>query len=85
VSIVIGVKLQQLRKDKNYSLRKLAKLSGLSHSFICDIEHGRCNPSIETLRNLAKCLGVEPKFFLSDMVAGHDPKQSTGTEDPLGQ
>jgi len=34
----VGVRLKQLREAKNLSLRKLAKLANISHSFIADIE-----------------------------------------------
>lgn len=69
---MIGIKLQQLRKQRGYSLRILARKTGLSHSFICDIEHGRCNPSIENLRVIANALEVRPEFFLTDLVASDD-------------
>ncbi|MCL6479740.1 MAG: helix-turn-helix domain-containing protein [Peptococcaceae bacterium] len=69
---MIGAKLRQLRKQRNYSLRTLARLAGLSHSFICDIEHGRCNPSIENLQVLSNSLGVKPEIFLSSEVANND-------------
>jgi transcriptional regulator with XRE-family HTH domain len=69
---VIGKKLSSLRREKNYSLRKLAHLTGLSHSFICDIEQGRCNPSIENLRLIASALEIKPEFFLRDVVANND-------------
>jgi len=62
---MIGTKLRQLRNQQNLSLRALAQATGLSHSFICDVEHGRCNPSIETLQILARALGVKPEIFFS--------------------
>lgn len=65
---MIGIRLWQLRQRKNYSLRALAQATGLSHSFICDIEHGRCNPSLKTLQLIAQALGVTPAFFLNNMV-----------------
>lgn len=61
---MVGKKLHQLRTQQGLSLRALAKKSGLSHSFICDIEHDRCNPSIASLKTLARALGVaEGAFF----------------------
>ncbi len=66
---MIGAKVKNLRTKNNYSLRKLAKETGLSHSFISDIEHDRCRPSINSLLVLAKALGVKPEFFLTSMVA----------------
>lgn len=66
---MIGSQLRKLREQEKLSLRKLAQKSGLSHSFICDIEHGRCNPSIESLRVLARALGVSPENLLGSVVA----------------
>lgn len=84
---MIGSRLRQLRNQQNFSLRALAQATGLSHSFICDVEHGRCNPSIETLQTLAKALGVKPEIFFSKVVVDHDRNaeqaaalDATGTE-----
>jgi transcriptional regulator with XRE-family HTH domain len=69
---MIGNTLKRLRKDRGYSLRMLAKLSRLSHSFISDIENGRCNPSIDSLCRIADALNVEPHIFLNNMVVRND-------------
>lgn len=61
-----------LRKAKKKTLRGLASETGLSHGFICDIEHNRCNPSVETLKLLGNALGVGPEYFLSKKVVGDD-------------
>lgn len=78
---MIGERVKKVRNQKNISLRNLAKQTGLSHSFICDIEHDRCNPSIEKLKVLAKSLGVEAEFFLRDKVVDDDHDLNpTGTD-----
>lgn len=84
---MIGTRLRQLRNQQNLSLRALAQATGLSHSFICDVEHGRCNPSIETLQILSRVLGVKPEIFFSKVVVDHDRNgeqsvalDATGTE-----
>ena len=77
---IVGKRLRQLRTNQNLSLRELGKRTGLSHSFICDIEKGRCMPSIETLDTLARSLGVTADYFLNDMDAVVLPDQPTGTE-----
>jgi len=60
---MVGKKLRQLRKQQGLSLRILANNSGLSHSFICDVEHGRSNPSIASLQALARALEVDVGVF----------------------
>ncbi|SFR00488.1 helix-turn-helix domain-containing protein [Desulfoscipio geothermicus] len=64
---MIGLKIKQLREQQNFSLRRLAQITGLSHGFLCDIEHGRCNPSIKTLTIIANALRVKPEFILSNL------------------
>lgn len=73
---MIGDILGKVRKSRGYSLRKLAKLSGLSHGFISDIENGRCNPSIESLLKIADALEVKPHIFLDETVAINDHKET---------
>jgi transcriptional regulator with XRE-family HTH domain len=73
---MIGTTLRQLRKQQNFSLRALSQATGLSHSFICDIEQGRCNPSIKTLHILAKALSVKPEIFFSKAVVDYDLRPS---------
>lgn len=72
---MIGDILRKLRKQKGFSLRELARLSGLSHSFISDIENGRCNPSIESLHKIADALNVKPHIFLTESVVENDLKE----------
>src|SRR5258708_6879690 len=49
---------QALRKSRNYTLKDLAVLTGLSISFLSDLERGRSNPSVQTLQLLAKTYSV---------------------------
>jgi transcriptional regulator with XRE-family HTH domain len=52
-------RLQQLREARGFSQLRLAKLSKVSQGYISAIEAGqKTNPGIETLRKLAKALGV---------------------------
>lgn len=54
----IGEKLRTLRNEKDYTLKQLAVLTGISISFISDIENGRRIPSLPNLEKLARVLGV---------------------------
>lgn len=77
---MIGKQLRQLRMAKGYSLRELAKISGLSHSFLSDIEHDRCNPSLCSLYKLANALEVKPEIFLQKEVVINDHTTGEGGE-----
>lgn len=52
-------KLKEIRLQQGYTLRELAKLSGVGHSYIYGLEKGeRKNPSKQTMDKLAEALKV---------------------------
>jgi transcriptional regulator with XRE-family HTH domain len=51
--------LKRLREDRNMSQAALAKKSGVAQGYISQMEAGeKKNPGIETLKKIAKALGV---------------------------
>lgn len=65
----LGEKLRTLRKDKKLTLDQLAEQSGLSKSYIWELENRESQrPSAEKLTALADVLGVSTTFFLEDDV-----------------
>ena len=62
----IGEKLRAARKNKNFSLRKLAALADVSPSLLSQIENGHANPSVMTLYNVASALAIPITFFFPD-------------------
>ncbi|MET8431758.1 helix-turn-helix transcriptional regulator [Streptomyces sp900116325] len=56
--------LRRLREDRGPTLEELASRSGLSFRGVVYIEHGRRNPSLITLLNLARGLQAEPSSLL---------------------
>lgn len=69
---LIGDRLYGLRKDHRYSIRGLASKAGVSASLISDIEKGKVEPSISTLKRLANAMGTSITFFFSE------PMQASG-------
>lgn len=57
-STALGDRIQKLRKEKEISLRELARRSGISPSFLSEIENGKNFPSPDTLKILASRLRV---------------------------
>lgn len=51
--------LQKIRWEKDYSIRRLSKASGVSTAQISRIENELTIPTIETLCRLAKALGCD--------------------------
>ena len=54
----IGFYLRECRKEKDYSLRYLASISGADYSTLSRIECGLIRPSVSTLRKLAPVLSL---------------------------
>ncbi len=55
----IGIYIRELRRAKNYSARKLAMVTGVSHATISRLEAGLTKPNLETLKKLSSHLGVD--------------------------
>jgi excisionase family DNA binding protein len=60
-----GKRLRAIREAAGLNQIQLAAASGLTHEAISRLETGRCWPYAETVRKLAKALGVEPERFIS--------------------
>lgn len=63
-NIDIGKKVEKYRKAKGWSSRELAKIAEITPSMLSQIERGLANPSIQTLKVLAKALDVPTFSFL---------------------
>ncbi len=58
IKLIFGLKLKQIRQDKKLSLSDLSLLSGLSISYLNEIESGKKYPKTDKISHLAKALGV---------------------------
>lgn len=56
--MILGLKIKQLRQEKQFSLNELAERSSLSASYINEIEKGKKYPKYEKIAQLAEALGV---------------------------
>ena len=55
----LAKKIESLRKKQGLSQEKLARLADVSNNTIINIEAGiNNNPTIETIRKIAKALGI---------------------------
>lgn len=60
-----GEKLGMLKKASGLSYRKIAANCNVEHSDIKRYVDGKINPTLLTIINLAKGLGVDPKELLN--------------------
>lgn len=62
----IGSTLRRLRKTNQLTLLDVKEATGLSVSFLSDMERGRTNPSIESLQKLASFYDVPIESLLME-------------------
>jgi transcriptional regulator with XRE-family HTH domain len=56
----LGARLRELRRARALTQEELAEKAGVSPSTIVDIERGKHEPQIRTLRKLARALDTTP-------------------------
>lgn len=55
---IVGENVRRIRQVKGLTQEQLADISGFSQQYISSLEHGRRNPTVITLYELAQALGV---------------------------
>lgn len=63
------LKIREFRKNQKMTIKELAELSGMSISYISQIERGEIDPSLSSLRKIAAGLQVPMHMLLDDVVA----------------
>jgi len=66
----LGLGIRAIRLRRGWRQLELAREAGLSASTLSQIEHGIKDPSINSLRRIAKALGVPIFRFLADETSG---------------
>ncbi|MBF0467713.1 MAG: helix-turn-helix transcriptional regulator [Desulfamplus sp.] len=64
--VPIGIKIKQIRLEKNLSLDFIANETGLSLEFIEKVESGKKRPPVGTLLQISRALGVDSGFLLKE-------------------
>lgn len=69
----IGERLAELRKQRQYSQRKVAELAGLTHSAVSTVEQNKVSPSISTLHKLLGVYGLSLADFFAEQESISTP------------
>jgi len=62
--VSLGRRIHGARVERKMTLEELAKAAGLSKSVLSQVERGATNPTLSTLWNVAKALGLDPLELL---------------------
>ena len=62
----VGKRITFFRSSRGYSVNKLANLSGVSQSYLREVELGNKNPTVEFLSVLCDTLGITVKEFFDN-------------------
>ena len=65
-SYQLGMRIVYLRKQRGLTQEELSFQSGINKNYICDMENGRRNPSLEIIERLAIAFGIS----ISDLFLG---------------
>ncbi len=69
--ILLGLKIRHLRQESGLSFAELSAKTGLSGSYLNEIEKGKKTPRPEKLAALAATLSVTPEWLLSEDPGPH--------------
>lgn len=67
----VGANVRRIAGERGISIRRLIGRSDLNHQTVYDVLHGRSNPTLKTLLQLAVVLDVDVReFFVSTPDSG---------------
>ncbi len=62
----LGIRVRSRRKEMGLTIRELARRTGLSASFISQVEHSKTKVSLDSLRLISEHLDTSIHYFFSD-------------------
>lgn len=74
IPLAPGRRLAEIRQQLGLSQRRVAELSGLTHSAISTIEQDKVSPAIGTLQKLLKVYDLSLSAFFSEPLQSEKPK-----------
>lgn len=75
----IGVRFKDYRMKVDKTLKETSEATGLSVSFLSDVERGITNPSIETCQRMANYYNTTLSHFLQGVEIPLMAGEETGT------
>jgi len=79
--VMFGKTIRRLRKSRGLSQVRLGQLSGITNTYISQLENGvAANPSRQTMHKLAEALGVQGSVLMAEL-SSEDPDAVLGPSD----
>jgi transcriptional regulator with XRE-family HTH domain len=66
MNLAIGVNIRTLRQEKNISIKELSEQTGLTSSFLSQLEKGKTMPSISSLKGIADKLNTTISYLVGE-------------------
>lgn len=71
--VILGQQLRKIRRQKGYTLQKLAEKAGIGSVYLSEIERGRKMPSLNCFIRIIEALDVSADFILrGDLSSGKE-------------
>ncbi|MEJ8574373.1 XRE family transcriptional regulator [Microbaculum marinum] len=77
----VGAKLQQLRRERSWTLHEASRATGISVSTLSKIEREALSPTVTTLSRIATGFGIEAATLLTDDSGGATGRRSITRSD----
>ena len=61
----VGSRIREVRKSQNITLKTISQATGLSESYLSQVERGTCAASVSSLKKIAKVLKTDMDVFLT--------------------
>lgn len=66
----LGTKVKQLRKQQKRTLKQISEETGLSISFLSQLEHAKTSATLESVKKISESLNVNPSYFFEKPHTG---------------
>lgn len=83
IQIILGIKIAGLRRERKVSLKELSQKTGMSLSYINEIEKGKKFPKVEKMLSLSQALGVPYEELISTRLDGKYSPLATVLQSPM--
>ena len=64
----LGARIRYLRQQKNWTIEDLALEAGINRNYLCDLERGSRNPTVNILNKIAKALDINLSTLFEGIV-----------------